>query len=109
MFTCEKRARKSRLNSGETRQPWQSHARGAAAVIGDRCDLLASGKLQIGQRSPANVLSRRSTWEAWRGSRPRGEGYGYRWFRSLNVYALEHYRRRQKDDATPKFDGGEAA
>jgi hypothetical protein len=39
----------------------------------------------------------------------RWGGYGYRWFRSPNVYALEHYRRRRQDDPAPKCDGGEAA
>ena len=37
------------------------------------------------------------------------DGIGYRWFRSPNVLAFEHYRRRQKDDPTPKFDGGPRA
>jgi hypothetical protein len=38
----------------------------------------------------------------------RWGGYGYRWFRSPNVYALEHYRRR-KDEPPPQRDDGQAA
>jgi hypothetical protein len=37
------------------------------------------------------------------------EGFGYRWFRSSNILALEHYRRRRPvDEPTPQC-GGEAA
>ena len=37
------------------------------------------------------------------------EGYGYRWFRSPNILALEHYRRRQVNEPAPKRDGDNAA
>jgi hypothetical protein len=39
----------------------------------------------------------------------RWGGYGYRWFRSPNVYALEHYRRRPAEELPPKHDDGQAA
>jgi hypothetical protein len=37
------------------------------------------------------------------------DGIGYRWFRSPNVLALEHYRHWRVNEPAPKRDGDKAA
>jgi hypothetical protein len=39
---------------------------------------------------------------------PLWDGIGYRWFRSSNVVALEHYKRTLKNHGS-KSDGGDRA